>query len=819
MAPDPTAHTGPAADVIVVDLSSDIDQVLARPFSDYQRDAARRPRGGIVDASRVLVHGTPQLLARAAPALDRIVQADTVRQMLCVIRGSFGTQVQHEIELPPALELARAATIWVEDPRGVIWDMKTTQAEGLAVYDQDPDGNNAFLMFLTCLQLPEVFDDVFRRAKTMDALVSPAFRLFVPGVINPDLVQAAEQAVVRDIAADSYTETGNDIATKLFANKTYASLFGKLEPPGGLFISDGFVSQSLNTTSEQVGAAINNTLVITNHPPAGREPVLAATADIRLVGVQLQLLKAQLRTVCATIDGTNGMNDEEIQLLQTLGVQSDLRIYKEEELDRDHERALRDITLTAIQRPASLRQITDNLREVQRRAQPQAPAAVLPNLERVCPDRAVENLRSYPALRVRWTEWQTLAMFLVLAVASGCLPRRWPVVPLALLLVLLLLVGWDTSQRRPEADPAGPGRERYPAGPPASRRPTSLAVDVTVVVTVLVGLALGEVLIRWQPYLGLHIAAPIVAAGMLVLLALHPWQAAAKRWLAGADLKGAAAASQNLVGTVASTVVNDWSWAGPRARYAATAGKLAVCIDEMRSWLHTSQLIGGSAKPDRSAPPDPQHLSGFDVLALPCNPAIRVDLAASGENNPYLQVAARMVQRNYADMFVNAISQQWSGIVHADKQTAVSQVIDSLSEQISKYRAGLARTGFLELQENMADDTGDGLDQQYQELLSDIWDGMDLSNKLKGSTGTPLIQLCSSGSLSLLDQDPANTQLSRFVPSSSRNIPGMSDLVRTRSPLMAGLIRLVPTRAVVRYDKRPDIQVQQPPSGTPETPS
>ena len=84
--------------------------------------------------------------------------------------------------------------------------------------------------------------------------------------------------------------------------------------------------------------------------------------------------------------------------------------------------------------------------------------------------------------------------------------------------------------------------------------------------------------------------------------------------------------------------------------------------------------------------------------------------------------------------------------------------------------------------------------QRRRELLAELWENLDIEKLLGYTADADLVQLCSAETLVVLGQDPADARMVRFAPVTKMSRGQTSDIVRTSSMLMAGVLRLVPLR-------------------------
>jgi hypothetical protein len=769
---------GPPAYVVPVNLSRDVNDVLQRPFSEFQRNVTPRSETGAVDTSRVVVIGSFGLAESVEQALSKIITTSSVSKVLCVFCRPAGPQATPELVLPAVLNHMKVAVIWVDDQRGVVWDPDRLAAPAPTTFDQDPLGTNTLAMMLACLQLPEVFDDVFTKTRAAAVPVSPALRLLVPMTTGPTFTHDIARQVAQSMASDSRPEIMVDIADSLPAD-IGARLLGNAPVPRDFLDSTSEAAQLSDSSGTQVNKARQQINAIKERVPSRYQPVQAATRDTRLAGQMLLQLKTKFAYICSLINCPDGLDEYSAQQIRALGFRIELVASRDNSREQGHQDALKNTVVQAVQDGAALSQIADSLQEVRSMTVPRSPADAQEAIEEVCPNGMIQRLCQCPPLRVEWARWQVLILILFLFLASGYMPLSWAALPPALFLCLRLATGWVTYPRdelrgsalKPDGQATRRRRRRSPA---VAQAETNILIGV-------VGFGAGYGLNRLHSSGGWQVVAALAAAVLLAALALYPWRASAAKWSPDSTLRQATKASSQLTATASSIAVNDWALAATRARFAATVGRLKTCIGDIRAGL-SAEAAGGQAAGDTAS-------AEQDVLAVPCNPAVRTDLAAARNSDSYQRVATQIARRNYIDIVVDIIASRWVDITEDSPAATVGQTRQAVAEQLAEYHRKLGRAGLFGM--------GTGADQQHREFFNNLWKGVDLAVV----PSTHMVQLCSPESILLLDQNPASTRLIRFAPDGPAVTGGSADLVRTRSMLMAGTIRLVPVRVPVRWER------------------
>ena len=87
-----------------------------------------------------------------------LIEAPTYGRMLCVVIGA--PLDPPYLDLPKAVDAARAPVLWVGDPRGVGWRIGWANTTRLAFSDVDPDGTATVVSLIESLTSPKVFDEI-----------------------------------------------------------------------------------------------------------------------------------------------------------------------------------------------------------------------------------------------------------------------------------------------------------------------------------------------------------------------------------------------------------------------------------------------------------------------------------------------------------------------------------------------------------------------------------------------------------------------------------------------------------------------------------
>jgi len=160
-----TAAAGPDA-VDADSIDGDILEAIQRR-SPGSRGPAGHLSGGwrIIDTERLLVVDDAAGFSGHADAYQHLVEAPTFGRMLCLVLGPPADPPF--LDLPQAVDFARAPVLWVGDPRGVGWRIGRSGTTRLAFNEADADGALTVADLIDSLTSHEVFDQM---AEAIDGL-------------------------------------------------------------------------------------------------------------------------------------------------------------------------------------------------------------------------------------------------------------------------------------------------------------------------------------------------------------------------------------------------------------------------------------------------------------------------------------------------------------------------------------------------------------------------------------------------------------------------------------------------------------------------
>jgi hypothetical protein len=786
------------AHVVLVDMQVDATEIRnATAFSAFQRSRVPGSEDGTLDASRVVVLASPDVIRANVDALAKIVSAQSVEKVVCVIRGSSG-RYDAVLHLPAELDLAPVAAIWVDDACGVVWAMGAAKARALTVYNDDANGDGAFALLVDALRIPQVFDDAFAKVKDLGTLVSPALRAFVPGATDAALNESAEMGAVTALTSGGRPNLEMSMDHIPSDLDSRASLFGNAPVPSEFFDAHGKIgslSREIDERLREVDAAV---FEITQRTPLTYRRIERANNAMRAVGESLRGLKVELVRLFNDIDGSNSLDANEVKKLRSAGLRSGSTRAASSEEPEAAEDLLRKHTLNELRRTRSLKELVSDLRHVEERATPRNVEEALKLLEEAAPDSTINGIRIHPPLRVPIGDWRSLAIIFAMFVAAG---STWPGSWILMLLLLSALYLFFFFVTHPVSDIRQMSWDRI-KGISSSQHAYMIGGSVAL------GLAVGFSVEHAMHGIAVHVAGTLVALGAFALLARYAWRTASRRWLEAADLGGARDAGQRMLEVTAKVAMNDWILAEPRVRFARIAGKLAASLEALRVAL-LADLAPGVARTDAETPltdilpsrtKTEAHEPSDVTPRLACNPAIRADLADVGGGALYKHSAIleEIVLDDYLDAISAGVDEHWHQIVLADEQAAEQYVVGALRRRLGWYRRDLRRNGLFGTRASV-----DGRDEnalstegrlRRRELLEELWQSLDLEALLGYAANADLVQFCSAETLVLLNQDPACARMTRFAPATQAAATAPGDIIRTGSMLMAGVLRLVPLR-------------------------
>jgi hypothetical protein len=771
--------------VVVFDLAEDGEALLTTPVSDLQIMRSPPVRGGTIDARRVLVHSALDDVERYAGALERLQSAPSVDRVVCLLRGlpDEDAAAGPRIVLPTVLDTLGVVTVWVSDPRGVVWEEGSSRARRLAAFQGDPEGEGAFLHLLETLRLPEVFDEVYERSGSR-AVVSPATRAFLPGITDRRLLDAAVLGALQELTAASEASRGPSRAV------SPPDVSGTSALPSDFFTSGGTIgtkTAAVRAASEESFAQMRR---LRERP--SQDQRRTATRAVFAMADALADLKGEVRELFRRVEASNGLDEAERKLVQRAGVREQVQeAFHAREADGGaEEEKLRQYVVSQIREVRALPAIIGDLRALARLAKPRWSETTVELLDERCPDSVIHRLRTPPSFNFQ-PDAAGVAFLTAFGLTIPWWPSILPIVPALMMLGVVLYFAWLAS------DGTWPGWRSVVSG--LSALPNSGGFVIRIVALTL-GVATGVVvLLAVGSSLVLHIVGPLGSVVFLFAYVLATWHHAVDEWVAGwgiADVASPQATAEGrggvegrtLAGRVLATarevIAVDWLAANARTELGIVLTRLADALDMLRGVLVEFER-------DRRAE---QH-DGSETTPPPaCNPAVRVDLEApaSAELHRRSDVIENIVTLDYIDAIIHALDAPWPLLTAKVEDRPGDRVVDEFRPWLEQYASVLHRYGLFGHGVPFEEEarlllSRVGLERR-RELLEAVWRGLALDTLLSDED---LLQFCRAEDLGLLDQDASYTVI-RFAPATS-GPPG--SVVQTSSVFMAGVLRLVPLRA------------------------
>lgn len=762
--------------VTVVDLSAEgVD--FTPGFDAFQRSQLPLVRGGLVDISRVLVVGSEEEVRCAQETMAHIIVAPSVeRSTLCVVfsRAHDAGAADGPVRLPIVLERDTVGVIWVGDPRGVLWQPGSAKTRALTVSRSDPHGESVLAALTDVLRAPEVFDAVFDATRQTKTASSPGLRLLVPdeamGLLGP-----GEHAAVEEVTGARNSQRAASITAPSSEREPNLSiLLGEAPADADLVAPEGEIGLRVTAAKHALASAQEAVEAVLDHP------LNAQTTNVRdcitAVGESLGDLKQYLkRELLEVIDGSKGINQDQIQVLRRVGLRTvEIRPAPDVNAD-DSEDRLRELVSEQLLSSRSLLAVAGELRALSAKARPRSSAQTVATLDIACPDRLVKELREFSPMLIHLGGLRPMIALFTLGAAAMCLPALWMVIPsAALALIPLLLV-----------------RASAPARQPAEHMRMHVERATQAVAFLVLGGLAGVFL---NMAVGSRTLATVALAAVPIACLYFTWafwRQSIRRWTDDARLSESSQALNAIIELTASVTINDCVLANPRVRYARTAARLADSLQEI-----CVRLLGELAP----VVDDPQG-ERMKRRAEACNPAIRMhhSEATGATLLSYASTVRDIIADDYADLITQAVEEGWVDVVAGPDERGKVIVSRAFADLLEDYRRNLRNHGLFRSSSSgiaIGDDDIDNRGGARLELLAQIWrDTEGLEELLSIPIESELVQLCAPHHLLLLDEDPAGAHIVRFEPNGYLTSRRDSATIPTSSMLLAGVMRLVRLRA------------------------
>jgi hypothetical protein len=746
--------------VTVVDLDADVNDI-GNDFSEFQRRQLPDASGGLVDATRVVVFGRYSGLCACESLVEDLVLSASVERILFVVTGSEedpgpGGCV---LELPVPLGRKTAAVLWIGDPRGVLWRMRTAKAQALTVSRDDPEGEAAHAALIE-----------------ISTIVSPGLHVVVPGGGGAELLSTADASAIHTLAGETALDLQELVGTVPPAIEGKTFLFGNAPPPPEIFEAEGPIGRLVREIHECHAGATKAASEIIERPSV-RARADEPTKRIRILGQVFSSLKTLLRDdLFEHVDGSDGLDPSEIQVLKKAGLRAAAIQPRTETNSGEAENELRDFTVSELRKTGSLLAVVGELRVMADRARPRSSRETIAALDNACPDSLIDHLKSFPSLRIRLGGAHPLTTLFALFAVTLCIPPAFIPLPIAgvvLLALAMLLLSGTTTLRNLKGFFALERDKLYVVGGTAAA-----------------GMIVGGIVRATAESNALTIGASIAVPLLYALWAREVWHDSTVRWVEGARLEEVLPALDQMLDTTVGVTMNDWILANPRVQFARTATRIADALEQIRAGL-LGEIAPSSDVQTRSA----------ELVRRRCNPAVRADLDehVGGGLLSHANEIEEIVMHDYIDLIESSIAEHWVSINSAPNDQSPKTVYEAFQERSLEYRNELQLHGlFREATVGFATNGNRSVRgaRKRADLLADLWREIDgLDDLLAVTPDSDIVQFCAPDDLLLLNESPESAKMVRFAPASySRDGSGLQ-VTRTEMMLIAGVLRLVPLRA------------------------
>jgi len=753
-------HGDSSQTVIRVDLrNSPVPAAERRAFEllHSYRDVAAGRVLVVDDATALLDHYTVHAAVRASRL---------VHQVICV---AVGQPVRRDdgifaLRGTPVLDTEGSATLWVGDAEGVGWQLGLGGRASALAADSGADGASRLDELLDLLTVPAVFDGVVEAAGGIPRRVAcPGYQVLA-GPFQPATLHDAQARAVRALTTAERPQPpggGSDTGTAVAAVAGVGPLFGGWDPEADRAqrIRPGSLVDRLRTDCRhavddleiELGnmAGLSGLSATNPGPDAGRRAAAAA-------GAALGELRATVADELGRVDGRAGLDAGQRDHLQQLGISLD----QVDGTDRATVVAgLRREVADGLDRGHPLAALLGRMRDLADFAAPRGSLADADQVDRVCPEWILQQLREPEPFDLPPAPPILLAAVLVgcAAAAVGGVAGRvtGPLLALAWLLAAGLALHRSTT---PPTETAPAPRRWWP---PLVRHALAAGAGVAV------GVAVGQVL---------HVpvtAAPVAllsAAGLALALRAW-WNRAVDKWSKALPAAAAGQAADDLVGFFRRVAVTEWVLSDAR-RFASDAARAtANVLEEVAQELASHQLAAGvaaTASGDRAPAPD-----------------------GDGELVAELR---RVVQDDMVDLVKAAVEPCWAELRANTIDAAGTGLAGRVGRLLGEYRWHLADRG----PEEPPEFARAGASRARLAQLA--WQHMPDANAVlwDAGPGGSMRQLCAAEDLPLLDAAPTRARLVRFAPRAAQPALGEgtypADIRWTATGHLAGAVRLVPLR-------------------------
>lgn len=226
---------------------------------------------GIRKFTSLLVVDTLAGLRKNQGLYESILRSSTLPHVILVVTDCEGSESESstkaktnpKIDLPEIFEQrsSNVRVILLTSRTGTLWALESPKPEGVAVWDQDPDGNATLQVIIDCLVLPEVFSEAFQ---LMEAGGRDAWSIGTKQVWFGTLPKKAMVGALFEIAKTFLGENGDVVLLRRIEPWTIdPDLIGRaeesniLEPQGRIITKLEEIRKLEETFSQNAGVRSN----------------------------------------------------------------------------------------------------------------------------------------------------------------------------------------------------------------------------------------------------------------------------------------------------------------------------------------------------------------------------------------------------------------------------------------------------------------------------------------------------------------------------------------------------------------------------------
>ncbi|HZN19311.1 MAG TPA: hypothetical protein VFB84_14210 [Micromonosporaceae bacterium] len=753
--------------------------------------AAVQALGHAGDGSRrLLLLDDTTLLKAHHDVLGAVLAPHGVGSMVWLAVGTpAGLEWRQAVQAMPLLGVGPAAVLWVGDEWGVAWGMGAH--DGVRPPDAVPAGGASTLARLVAVLLvPEVFDQVVAGAADLpNRVASPGLRVVASQPDLPVLLAGHDQAVAvvagRDAGGPTVERGGPSLGScelLVGGDRTPPGYGGPLRadsPLGRLHAQATHCCREADRLVRRMAGLVG----LWRPTRSGR----AVRAAVTMAGQSLGAYQDALVDALELGDGPGGLDRSRRDELERMGVSWQ----PVPGLDRASVITRLQTAVEGAVGSYPLRALATWLQLVSDRATPQGSAAHLRRLDRLDPTVFIGTLSSPPPFPLPAAPPATLAALAVGCLLASAAPGVRGIATGGALAALWLLTvavayhraaahgggqSWPAAHGGGRSWPAGHGGDQsWRAGQRGDRswravlRPGLLAHLGTALVGLVAGQAIGATLPAAVP---VHATVAGVAAALLAYALSGWWSGAVRQWRGQLELDRAARRATAQDAILREAALREWVLADQRSFLASAARVMAGALRNAADGMHGYRQQGASSWEPAGVrpPPDRGPLGGLQAL---------LDEDVADAARAALAPCWGLLRSGALDRVGAGVAEAAQRLMELHRQHLAQEGIDQ-PPPFARQRSGRRVPGSAGAW---------GPPGDLAEVVGARYDG-------------PLVQLCTTGDLQLLEP-PGRVPVVRFAPRSTRDLvlghpqPGVEppDVVWTGSGRLAGVIRLVALRA------------------------